>query len=622
MFRPVALRWVELLVEVEAVHRVTEGLAQCGLIELEQDSARAQPFESAPDSALARLHQLEGLRSRYAGFLPAPDPMMVDAGLRWAATEVVVDKAGRMLAAWVRQAGPAIDRIRRLETEGEELGVLLDILAGLDDAELRLEHFADQEQRLRYVPWLARLEGDADEGMAWLPEGTLVREHAAAGPRSGRVLVGLAEVQVLAEVERDLHSRGARFVKVPDWVHGAPGEAAEAVRARLYEVGVEAGAQRRGVARVNEGYKVAGYLWLLDRHRWLAEATSRAWRGRRFVLVSGWIPAPRRAELLACLDRAGVPFLLQDADPPAGRVAPVMLDNPDWVRKFELFVRGFGTPGPNEVDPSPLLALVAPLMFGYMFGDVGQGLVLLLAGLLLRGRFALAALFVPAGVSAMAFGVLFGSVFCNEHLFAPLWMSPFQDPLLILGVPLLFGGVLILLSMIFGALGARWRGESATWWRGQFPVLLALFAAPAWLASPAAATVLGIAAVAWLLAGAVAGGFAAHGLRGALLEPVAALLELAEAVIQVYINVLSFSRVGAFALAHAGLSSAVITLAQLGDSSLVHAGVIVLGNVVILALEGLIVSIQTTRLVMFEFFRRFLQGEGRPFRPLALGQAG
>jgi V/A-type H+-transporting ATPase subunit I len=102
-------------------------------------------------------------------------------------------------------------------------------------------------------------------------------------------------------------------------------------------------------------------------------------------------------------------------------------------------------------------------------------------------------------------------------------------------------------------------------------------------------------------------------LRAAL----AGLGELVEKTLQVLINTLSFARVGAFALAHAGLASAVVALAEAAGHGIGFVVVLVLGNVLIIAIEGLIVSIQTTRLVLFEFFTRFFSPEGRAFRPLA-----
>jgi V/A-type H+-transporting ATPase subunit I len=96
----------------------------------------------------------------------------------------------------------------------------------------------------------------------------------------------------------------------------------------------------------------------------------------------------------------------------------------------------------------------------------------------------------------------------------------------------------------------------------------------------------------------------------------AAIGELVEKTLQILINTLSFARVGAFALAHAGLSSAIVALMDAADSFVAKALVLVIGNAVVIVLEAMVVSIQTTRLVLFEFFTRFMQGTGRAFRPL------
>jgi V/A-type H+/Na+-transporting ATPase subunit I len=101
-----------------------------------------------------------------------------------------------------------------------------------------------------------------------------------------------------------------------------------------------------------------------------------------------------------------------------------------------------------------------------------------------------------------------------------------------------------------------------------------------------------------------------------LLEIPKALGELVESVLQIGVNTVSFVRVGAFALAHSGLSAAVIGMAAATGGGLGWLVVMILGNALIIALEGLIVGIQTTRLLLFEFFIRFLTAEGRQLRPL------
>ena len=168
--------------------------------------------------------------------------------------------------------------------------------------------------------------------------------------------------------------------------------------------------------------------------------------------------------------------------------------------------------------------------------------------------------------------------------------------------------LLLTLGLLLDALAAGWRGEWRRWWLTDAALLplylglMAAFVAPGGLYVAAAALL-------WFCVG-----HAWHERR-----PTAALAALGEAVektLQILINTLSFARVGAFALAHAGLSSAIVALMDAADSGVAKALVLVLGNALVIVLEAMVVSIQTTRLVLFEFFTRFMQGQGRAFRPL------
>jgi len=311
--------------------------------------------------------------------------------------------------------------------------------------------------------------------------------------------------------------------------------------------------------------------------------------------------------LASALDRNGVRAIVHYASPPPGSKAPLLLTNPWWARPFEIFSRAVGMPSRNEADPSTLLALAVPLMFGYMFGDVGQGLVIAAAGFWLRKRLPLARLFIAGGLAAAVFGVLFGSVFSLPALHAR-WIEPLDDPLTILLVPLYGGAVLLTIGLLLTAVEANWRGELRGWLCSEvwlvivYIGLLAATAQSRWLALSAAGALLFCV------------GRAMQERRPT--AAFAAVAELAERTLQILINTLSFARVGAFALAHAGLSSAIVALMSASDSAVAKAVVLVTGNAVVLVLEGLVVSIQTTRLVLFEFFTRFLLAEGRVFRPL------
>jgi V/A-type H+-transporting ATPase subunit I len=205
--------------------------------------------------------------------------------------------------------------------------------------------------------------------------------------------------------------------------------------------------------------------------------------------------------------------------------------------------------------------------------------------------------------------VVFGSVFSVEGIVAPVWLHPLEHPLPVLLAPIIGGAVLLVVGLLIAALEAWWEGRFDQWLRSEAALLLTFGGCLAALSNPVWA---------WI---AVAG--IATSVVPALLEQRApsaafkAVGELFEHTVQLLINTLSFARVGAFALAHAGLSSAVVALAQATDHALAGLVVLVVGNALILVVEGLVVSIQTTRLVLFEFFTRFMRPEGREFRPLA-----
>jgi V/A-type H+-transporting ATPase subunit I len=265
-------------------------------------------------------------------------------------------------------------------------------------------------------------------------------------------------------------------------------------------------------------------------------------------------------------------------------------------------------PARYAADPSALLAIIVPLIFGYMFGDIGQGAVLLAAGLAFRARLPLLSMLVSGGVSAMLFGLLFGSVFGLHGIVPALWLSPLESPLEVLAVPLAGGAGLLLIGLLINAFESYWRGKLRHWLvsdAGLLAVYLGLIAA---FFDKAGFLVAALGALAPVLG---------HLLLTRRLRPtLAAVGALLEHTLQLLINTLSFVRVGAFALAHAGLSTAVTSLADGAESATAHALVLVVGNIAVIVVEATVVSVQTTRLVLFEFFTRFFVSKGREFRPL------
>ncbi|MEA3291694.1 MAG: V-type ATPase 116kDa subunit family protein [Pseudomonadota bacterium] len=609
MWRPARMEWLDIMVDRASAGPVLDALADSRALEL-VEHPREQRCAVAAEQ-VDELNVLEASLKPYRACLPEPDPGVLSAGELSAPMEESLPSMTRMIEHWVAEAGPWCEQLKELDEVLEEWRLLAQCLRRLPDDGIDLARFHSGKS------YRALLGVGPAETVADIPqhEGEeLVRTYPMADDGDEmpgtqlEVILGVAHVDRLQPLERLLRSGGMRFLGVPAVLRGPPSQAVEMLEKLIAGREEDREQYRQRVFRLAEETQLAAWRWQLRRYLWFADLMQQAWCNERFLWICGWCPAPKRPRLEAALRRTGASYLIRTEDVAGHGAPPVVLDNPGWLQQFEVFVRGYGVPGQNQLDPTPVLAVVTPLLFGYMFGDVGHGLVFLLAGLVLRRRYPLFRLLVPAGVSSMLFGLLFGSVFCIEQRIPALWLHPMDEPLTVLAVPLVFGGVLLLGSMVLAGIQARWSGTLREWAGTQMPQILLVLA----LAASFVDRRLAAALLAAMVGMAVA--FPQPGRRPAGM--VKNLLLLLENGFQLLINVLSFVRVGAFALAHAGLGIAVIGLAAIPDNAFLQLVILVLGNVVVIGLEGLVVSIQTTRLVMFEFFRRFLEGQGRSFNPL------
>jgi V/A-type H+-transporting ATPase subunit I len=343
---------------------------------------------------------------------------------------------------------------------------------------------------------------------------------------------------------------------------------------------------------------------------WYLEHAALYLGTRDLCHVTGWTTARDPTQLQHSLWETGIRAILRFPEAPPFVTSPVMTLQSWWAQPFRPLLQMWGTPGREEVDPSGLLALIVPLLFGYMFPDVGHGLMLIAFALLFSKRWPQIRFLLPCGLSAMVFGLLFGDVFGFSDLIPALWLKPLDAPLIVLGVPLLFGVLLMLLGLLLAGLEAHWRGDLRQWLQVDAAVLLLYLLL---LLAPFLPEVLWLTPLALLHYGV---GSLIQVSTRPVLGLASALGELLLSLFELVLNTLSFLRVGAFALAHAALSHAVMALADTVQQSLLWLLVLVLGNLFAVVLEGLIVFVQTTRLVLFEFFIRFLRADGRIYKPL------
>lgn len=595
MMRPRPARWFEALVAREDCAMLLEALAATGLIELETQSAAALPpyFEEVRPL----LQQFSDFARRYRHYWPA-------SGLQPSA---VHDAPGKILAgvlerlrAWANEAEPTIRRLQLLESERAELELWRSILDAMESTTMGLSQLSAAGPLLKAA--VVELPKDAEPH--FLPAALMLRvEHAQSV-----FFIIVASPTDLEAVSAQVTALKGRMHSIAPWLKDDLGQNQAYIKARIDEIERD---EKAAGSRIEESHNTHGLRILLGdakRLEWMIENVHALDGGEHFVWVTGWTSDFEGTALPSAIDHCGARALLHFPAPPGNSHAPLLFMNPAWTRPFELFTRALGIPGGSEADPTQVLAIVVPLMFGYMFGDIGQGLTIATIAWFFRRRYVVARLLLSGGIVAAAFGWMFGSIFSVDGFIKPLWLDPLGDPITVLWVPIAGGAAFLTLGLALNAVAAYWRGEWRRWFARDFGILLVYFGLLGALASPDAIWI-AVAGIAACLAGPAIQARSAAGIL-----PAAGLL--IERVLQLLINTLSFARVGAFALAHAGLSSAIVSLVDAAPNLALKALVLVLGNALVLTLEVMVVSIQTTRLVLFEFFTRFFVGEGRAFRPL------
>jgi len=403
-------------------------------------------------------------------------------------------------------------------------------------------------------------------------------------------------------------------------------------------------------------------LWDVHVSRMMADAIVRFGQLRHTYVVVGWVPTADLELLTQRLKQASAEILIETI--PTERSGhhtnvPVALTTNKWLRPIQMLVTTYGRPSYGELDPTWIMAFTFPLLFGAMFGDLGQGLVLLVLGLLMHNRIFMAGmqslglLIAYCGTSAVFFGFLYGSIFGFEgHLveeylgfhFEPTWISPLENILGILSVAIDAGIIILMISFLLGMFNnirARdWAhlvfghtGIVAFIFYISFLSLLGSFLGSTAIA-PRVAVAIASLPLPWTLLAAVFGllvmfsgalrnwmeghrPIEGSGVGGFLMFFVQSFMDLFETVISMLSNTLSFVRVGAFAVAHGGLSLAIFSLAG-EEPDLGFWITILIGNLFIIGFEGLIVGIQTMRLHYYEILGKFFHGGGLRFEPLTL----
>ncbi len=372
-----------------------------------------------------------------------------------------------------------------------------------------------------------------------------------------------------------------------------------------------------------------------------------AYRYHKSFILTGWVPADKEKELTSNLSAIkSVEFSVTDAKDIKNVKPPVIMKSPPFIRRFEFYVKMYGLPCHNEVDPTTFVAITYTLFFGIMFGDVGQGLVVAIVGALMYKlkKMEIGRILVPCGIMGMIFGFLYGSVFGFEDLLTPIHQKLFGTPgklievmkpesinLIIYG-SVAIGIVTIAAAMLVNIVSSLKRRDYESAFFGANGIAGFVFYISL-VAGLVCQMLLGIEVmnIAYIL-GLIVLPLILMFLREPLgrlckkkkdWQPhswgeycVQSFFELFEMCLSYVTNTMSFLRVGAYILVHAGMMLVVFTLAEMVGGVVGYTLILIIGNGIVMALEALLVAIQVLRLDYYEIFSRFYIGEGRPFTPV------
>ncbi len=374
--------------------------------------------------------------------------------------------------------------------------------------------------------------------------------------------------------------------------------------------------------------KIAAIYNTASKRQKFNEVRAAAVHSHDFFYIVGWMSEKDAKALDREMsdDDSIILFYSEDPENLKGIVSPpTKLKNNIIFRPFEMFVKMYGLPSYNEIDPTPLLAVTYILFFGMMFGDFGQSAIFVILGFLIYKikHMELARIIGICGISGMIFGILYGSVFGKEDIIKGI-LPPMDNIQTLLISTVAIGAVIIVLSMILKIRNTASAKEYGEMLFGQNGISGLVFYISLILLALNIVLALGLPNVVFIVLMAVS--FLCiymheplsdliKGKKGWLPKDpmyyVQSLFEMVEVLLSYFSNTISFLRIGAFAIVHVGMMMAVEMLAGSGGVGTII--VTILGNILVMILEGLVVGIQVLRLEYYEMFSRYFTGNGRLF---------
>lgn len=456
------------------------------------------------------------------------------------------------------------------------------------------------------------------------------------------IVMAFTPILLKKETDRIFKSLNCEVLEISNEFAGTPNSIIKTLREKLLNIDIEINGLKEKLYKLQkENMKK---IKILDKSLELelkaSEVKSTVACTNEFFYLCGWMTEYSlkkfKDNLSEIADRTIIIEKNADEIQDKSMVPPTKMKNNVLVRPFESMVGMYGIPSYNELDPTTFLGISYMLMFGAMFGDLGQGLVFVAAGILLKykgRRPNFGGVISRLGISSSIFGVIYGSFFGFENVIPALVIRPMEDIQDILLFAVAFGCGLLIIGFIYSLINNVKKKDIENGIFGKNGLLGLVFYLS--LLVFAITKVMNISTMPnaiWITIFIIC--------LGVMLfkEPIANIIlnkrplyaeskedyfieggfGVIETLLSMFSNTVSFIRVGAFALNHVGLFVAFAALAGMMKNSVGSALMYVIGNLIIIGLEGLIVFIQGLRLEYYELFSKYYEGAGVAFNPVKL----
>lgn len=654
MFRPVRLTRVTIQTPEEHISSVMAVLGDLRLLHLiraeETHLGRMGYLAHVDTSLLARydvlLNKVNRLRAELAPQAPSP-------GITKAPRpDKAIFQLEESLAAIEKESSAPLEKRKNIVNHLAENQAVIERLQLLAGSDLDL----DRLHGLKYVAWHAGLI--PKENLERLEMSLDAIQHSLIPLQKREERIVLLAFVLREDEQTLLRALKSSFwdpLQLPEDLHGSVAGILEQLdtantqqKDQLTELEKERGrlAEKYGakLLRMREEILLA---------RELLKAQEKFGQIDHSYLLTGWLPLSLFDTLQKrIMEATSGKALIEKIDPNevkevrSGTVSiPILFNNPALIRPFERLTTLYGTPSYEEMEPTGFLAITFLLLFGMMFGDVGHGGVLCIVGYIIFKKMIryldYGIILMECGVSAMIFGLLYGSIFGLENFLPALWMHPMENIAQFMRISAGLGVLIISTGLILNIVNMARQHRytdlfSASGLAGAlFYWLLCALAVRYFLAGPLSSyeilfsQLAGITlfllmflqkTIRYFLAGVKKKNGKRDVPAGVGITVLESFVEVLDELLRYLANTVSFVRVAAFGLAHAGLFMAVFSLADMVRNA--HGGgifywlTLLVGNCIIIGLEGLVVSIQTIRLEYYEFFSKFFQGGGKAFQPM------